>query len=67
MTSHFRFGSATSGNPLGSDNLRGASQFRFCTGRCQCEKPPEGGVELSPGKWRCSACWIDMARKRQAH
>jgi hypothetical protein len=45
--------------------LRGSSQFRFCSGRCQEERPPEGGVELAPGKWRCGACWIEMARKRQ--
>jgi len=44
--------------------LRGASQYRFCTGKCQDARPPEGGVELTPGKWRCGACWIEVSRKR---
>ena len=34
---------------------RESARFRFCSGRCQGERPPEGGVELAPGRWRCSA------------
>lgn len=43
---------------------REAARFRFCSGRCQGERPPEGGVELAPGRWRCSVCWMEIARKR---
>ena len=45
--------------------LRGSSQFRFCTGKCQDSRPPEGGVELTPGKWRCVNCWIEISRRRR--
>ena len=45
--------------------LRGSSQFRFCSGKCQEVRPPEGGVELTPGKWRCVSCWIEISRKRR--
>ncbi len=38
--------------------------YRFCSGKCQDERPTEGGIELSPGRWRCGACWMEMARKR---
>jgi hypothetical protein len=44
--------------------VRESGHYRFCSGRCQGERPPEGGVELAPGKWRCSICWMEMARKR---
>ena len=67
MAAFFRFNDAAAGGTASHSTLRGSSQFRFCTGKCQCEKPPEGGVEISPGKWRCGACWIELARKRQAH
>ncbi len=44
--------------------LRESAHFRFCSGRCQGDRPPEGGVELAPGRWRCNSCWMEMARKR---
>ena len=44
--------------------LREPSRFRFCSGKCQSDRPPEGGVELSPGRWRCGICWMELARKR---
>jgi hypothetical protein len=66
MAPFFRFNQTDSTSGARS-TLRSSGQFRFCTGKCQSEKPPEGGVETSPGKWRCGACWIEMARKRQSH
>jgi hypothetical protein len=67
MPTFFRTALSQSTPTATSDPLRGSKQFQFCSGKCQSEKPPEGGVEVSPGKWRCGACWIGMARKRQAH
>ena len=30
--------------------------MRECS-RCKRIKVPEGGVETSPGKWKCVDCW----------
>jgi hypothetical protein len=67
MTTYFRFDSDLDGHSGVLSALRSSGQFRFCAGKCQTEKPPEGGIETSPGKWRCGACWIDLARKRHLH
>jgi len=67
MAPYFRFDNSPVEAETHGSTLRGSSQFRFCTGKCQGKKPPEGGVEISPGKWWCGACWIDLARKRLAH
>lgn len=32
-------------------------KLRFCTGECQAERPVAGGVETSPGRFRCAHCW----------
>jgi hypothetical protein len=44
--------------------LKGSNHYRFCNGKCQADRPQEGGVEMSPGKWRCVACWIELSRRR---
>jgi hypothetical protein len=44
--------------------LKGSNHYRFCDGKCQTERPQEGGVETSPGKWRCVTCWIELSRRR---
>lgn len=43
---------------------RESNHYRFCSGRCQSERPTEGGVELAPGRWRCMNCWMAITRKR---
>lgn len=30
---------------------------RFCIGLCQADRPEAGGVETSPGRFRCANCW----------
>jgi len=30
---------------------------RFCIGECQADRPEVGGVETSPGRFRCANCW----------
>lgn len=30
--------------------------FRDCA-KCQESRPPEGGIEMAPGRWLCAACW----------
>jgi hypothetical protein len=46
------------------DVLKPSNHYRFCDGKCQAQRPQEGGVLLSPGKWRCVACWIELSRRR---
>ena len=38
-------------------------KFKLC-GKCQKEKPPEGGTELGPGRWICASCWSRRAIQR---
>lgn len=40
-------------------------QFRVC-GKCSENKPPEGGIQLSPTKWICAACWTRKAVVRKS-
>lgn len=49
-------------NPLGV--LKRSNHYRFCDGKCQTERPQEGGVQMPSGKWRCVACWIELSRRR---
>jgi len=32
-------------------------KLRFCIGECQADRPEVGGVETSPGRFRCANCW----------
>jgi hypothetical protein len=32
-------------------------KLRFCIGVCQADRPAAGGVETSPGRFRCANCW----------
>lgn len=32
-------------------------KLRFCIGDCQADRPLAGGVETSPGRFRCANCW----------
>ncbi len=32
-------------------------RLRFCIGVCQAKRPEAGGVETSPGRFRCANCW----------
>lgn len=43
---------------------RPAHQFKLC-GRCSQSKPPEGGIDMSPAKWICAACWTRKAVVRR--
>ncbi|MCF8167157.1 MAG: hypothetical protein K9K38_06085 [Rhodoferax sp.] len=65
MAPYFSTLHVTDGQVTSQASARGSAKFRFCSGKCQEEKPPEGGVELAPGKWRCGACWIELARRRR--
>ena len=38
-------------------------QFKQCD-KCDEAKPPEGGIQMSPNKWHCAACWALRASRR---
>ena len=40
-------------------------RFKLCS-KCEREKPPEGGIEMSPTRWICAACWTRKATRRKA-
>ena len=46
-----------------------AHKFKFCS-NCESDKPPEGGIEISPTRWICMGCWIRKSvniRKKAAN
>ena len=38
-------------------------QFKQC-GKCQQDKPPEGGIQMSLNKWYCAGCWENRTLRR---
>jgi hypothetical protein len=38
-------------------------KYKQC-GKCSEMRAPEGGVEMSPTKWVCAACWIGRTTKK---
>lgn len=37
-------------------SLNAVHQFKHCS-KCDSDKPPEGGVQMSREKWYCAKCW----------
>jgi hypothetical protein len=40
-----------------------AHKFKDCA-KCSTSRPPEGGIEMKPGRWVCASCW---SRITQSH
>jgi hypothetical protein len=38
-------------------------KYRLCT-KCEEQRPPEGGVDMSPTRWHCSVCWAHRVTSR---
>jgi hypothetical protein len=38
-------------------------QFKQCN-KCEQDKPPEGGIQMSLNKWHCASCWVIRTIKR---
>ena len=47
---------------LGNQQLN-LHKFKQCN-KCEEVKPPEGGIQMSPNKWYCAACWTLRATRR---
>lgn len=41
-----------------------AHLFKMCS-KCKQERPPEGGIQMSPTKWICAPCWTRRATNRK--
>jgi late competence protein required for DNA uptake (superfamily II DNA/RNA helicase) len=39
-------------------------QMKFCD-KCETKQPPEGGVQMSVGRWYCASCWLKRNRKEE--
>jgi hypothetical protein len=44
--------------------VRNVHRFKLCA-KCNESKPPEGGIEVSPTRWMCVACWTVKATRRE--
>ena len=38
-------------------------KYKLCN-KCEEMRAPEGGIELSPTRWSCSACWANRVTRR---
>jgi hypothetical protein len=49
-------------------NLNGtpihSHQMKLCD-KCETKQPPEGGIQMRPGRWLCAQCWLARSRKEQ--
>lgn len=45
-------------------SLKNDKPFKLCS-KCGDKKDPAGGIEMSPGKWRCVSCWRGFQAKRK--
>ena len=50
-------------------NLNGSArhshQLRFCD-KCERKQPPEGGIQMGPGRWYCASCWLKRKHKEKS-
>ena len=48
----------TKAEPKNNDRTH---QFKYCD-KCETMKPPEGGIQMKPGRWLCANCWLKRYR-----
>lgn len=48
---------------LGAQHKQPLHTYKTCS-KCEQQRIPEGGIELSPGKWICAACWAKRASRK---
>ena len=46
------------------NSAKHVSQSRLCS-KCGEMRLPEGGIQMSPEKWYCAACWIKRTIRRK--
>jgi hypothetical protein len=44
-----------------NESSQRAQTLRHCD-KCETKKPPEGGIEMRPGRWLCASCWLRRYR-----
>jgi hypothetical protein len=50
--------------PSGVGHAQGEGRMKLCS-RCQRDRFPEGGVQMTPVKWICQSCWIKFAQPKK--
>ena len=45
-------------------SLSHAHKARVCS-KCGAEKDPAGGIQMSPQKWICNACWKQFNSRKK--
>ncbi len=46
------------------NSSRQSHQLKFCD-KCEIKQPPEGGVQMRPGRWLCASCWLKRNHKEK--
>jgi hypothetical protein len=44
-------------------STKSSEPFKECS-KCGVRKDPKGGIEMTPGKWRCATCWRGFALRK---
>lgn len=47
-----------------SGSARHSHQLKFCD-KCEIKQPPEGGIQMRPGRWLCASCWLKRNHKEK--
>lgn len=37
-------------------------RYKLCN-KCEEQRPPEGGIQMSQAKWHCASCWATRASR----
>jgi hypothetical protein len=50
--------------PNSTNGNRNAHPLKLCA-KCEEKMPPEGGIDMTPRRWICAACWIRRPTKKK--
>ena len=50
--------------PMLEGSMKNTKPLRECF-KCGQKREQTGGVEMSPGKWRCASCWRGFSLSRK--
>lgn len=51
-------------SPTLPGSTKNSQPLKECS-KCGGKKEPAGGIQMSPGKWRCSSCWIGFSLRKK--
>lgn len=50
--------------PMLEGSMKNTKPLKVCS-KCGEKREQSGGIEMSPGKWRCALCWRGFNAKRK--